>query len=187
MIQWSARISSLVIIAVAAMALTTASDAQKTTKKPQPKPLGWIENAIVMDVGLPIVAKLDSGARTTSINADILKIIKAKKDETGKKRPGRVVFSLTNGDGETTTLEKKIVRWVRIKNRPKDLRRRPVVTLKLCLAGRAVEGEVNLSDREGLNYPLLVGRNMLRPTKILIDSRNKFTHDPDCPDQVTKK
>lgn len=174
-------------IAVAAISLSSVADAQKVKKKPEPKPLGWVENALVTNTGLPIVAKLDSGALTTSINADILKIVKAKKDESGKKRRSRVVFSLTNAEGQTVTLEKTIVRWVRIKNRPKDLRRRPVVIMKLCLAGRLVEGEVNLSDRDGLNYPLLVGRNMLRPTRILIDSRKKFTHEPDCPDQASQK
>lgn len=160
---------------------------QKNTRKSVKKakalasrPLGWIENAVIMDVGLPMIAKLDSGAKTTSINAEILKIVKPK-GKNKKDQPQRVIFTVTNKKGDTATLEKDIVRWVRIKNRPKDLRRRPVVHLEVCLAGLTVEGEVNLSERDGLNYPLLVGRNMLKPTRILIDSRKKYTHDTDCP------
>ena len=69
------------------------------------------------------------------------------------------------------------MRWVKIESRTKDYIRRPVVRMKLCIAGRWIEEEVNLSDRDEFNYSVLIGRNMLKKAKLAIDSAKTFTQD----------
>ena len=54
--------------------------------------------------------------------------------------------------------------------------------MDLCIAGRRVSGEVNLADRSGFNYPLLIGRNMLGDAAITIDSREIFASKRACPE-----
>ena len=54
--------------------------------------------------------------------------------------------------------------------------------MELCVGGLRVEGEVNLADRSGFNYPLLIGRNMLRDAAISVDSRQVFAARRACPE-----
>jgi hypothetical protein len=182
---------------------------------------GWLEHAQIG--GLSLDAKLDTGARTSSIHAEILhgpdlnalasvdaeptveseqaaepdapatvggldveviedesqpefeeiEVADAGGDET-------IVFRITNEQGETSTLQRTIVRYVEIKNRDGTTQRRPVVEIAACVAGVPVIGEVNLADREDFNYPFLVGRNMLEAAGIVVDAREIYTRSARC-------
>lgn len=142
----------------------------------QAQTVGWVEKAKLSGVEKEINAKLDTGATTTSINAEILE----EPDEESESG-GMVKFRFTNGEGTKEVFERPIVRWVRIKSREGRDIRRPVVRMKLCIAGRQIEEEVNLADREDFNYPVLVGRNMLKQAGLVVDSSKTFTADPSCP------
>jgi hypothetical protein len=170
---------------------------------------------------LLMTAKLDSGARTTSIHAEI--ILKehsgdapsaSESDEDNEDRmvealgqqpaddppgdeisdisdavvselmPDTITFKLTSKGGKEIILTKKVVRWVSIRRRGGGSIVRPVVMLDLCIAGRVVRGEVNLADRSGFNYPLLIGRNMLKKAAISIDAREIFAEKRACPPGV---
>ncbi|MEP1144623.1 MAG: RimK/LysX family protein [Henriciella sp.] len=187
---------------------------------------GWIEHARVMPSNLLMIAKLDSGAKTTSIHAEILPfdnndevltpedlLLLAEEMESAafemmgtrmvggqppddppgaeietiedgvmsELMPGKIRFRLTSRGGKTRILKRQVVRWVSIRRRGGGSIVRPVVRLKLCLAGRRIEGEVNLADRSGFNYPLLIGRNMLSDAGMSIDSREIFVAKRACP------
>lgn len=182
---------------------------------------GWLEHARLMPVNLLLDAKLDPGARTSSIDAEILRGPEpmddadeteevdedaeddadepddddetaedesaAEDDESERDvdlappdRRETIVFRVTNETGRTRTLEREIVRYVEVKLRGGGTVRRPVVWLGFCVAGVWLEGEVNLADREGFNYPLLVGRNMLAAGGVLVDSRETYTRRSRC-------
>lgn len=138
--------------------------------------VGWIENAQISGVEQEVKAKLDTGATTTSINAEILE---QPEDET--ESGGMIRFRFTNGEGVEETFELPIVRWVRIESRNGPDIRRPVVWMKLCVAGQWIEEEVNLADRDDFNYPVLIGRNMLKKGKLVVDSSRTFTIEAACP------
>lgn len=93
-----------------------------------------------------------------------------------------IVFRITNEQGESSTLQREVVRFVEIKNRDGTTERRPVVEITACLAGVWVTGEVNLADREDFNYPFLVGRNMLESSGIIVDAREIYTRSARCTD-----
>jgi hypothetical protein len=140
--------------------------------------MGWVETVAIDALDVELKAKLDTGAKTSSMRAEVVKIIEAEKE--GEKR--RIVFKLEGQDGKTVTLERKLVRWVRIKSRSgKTHYRRPVVEMDFCIAGRRVHSEVNLAARKEFIYPILVGRNMLDHGNILVDSSKTFTAEPHCP------
>ncbi len=74
---------------------------------------------------------------------------------------------------------------MRIRRAGAGTEKRAVVLLRLCLGHRFREAEVNLNDRAGMNYALLIGRRFMGK-HILVDSSRSFTTDPDCrrePDQ----
>jgi len=138
--------------------------------------IGWVEKARLNGVEEEIKAKLDTGATTTSINAEIL-----EKPDKDSESGGMIKFRFTDGEGVKEVFELPIVRWTRIESRKGDYLRRPVVQMKLCVAGQWIEEEVNLAERDDFNYPVLIGRNMLSKGKLVVDSSRTFTTDPSCP------
>jgi len=135
--------------------------------------IGYVENVRVKDVDSVIKAKLDTGAATSSIHVDII-----EEDED------YVVFEIEAEATKDNTkkLKKKIARHVRIKKKGGDDHiRRPVVKMTFCIAGQLVEEEVNLADRDGFNYDLLIGRNMLEKALLIVDVSKTFTGRPNCP------
>lgn len=98
-----------------------------------------------------------------------------------------IKFRFSDGDKVQKTFELPIVRWVRIESRQSDYIRRPVVRMKICVAGQWIEEEVNLAERDDFNYPVLIGRNMLEKGKLVVDSSQTFTKDPSCPTQEAQQ
>ena len=137
--------------------------------------VGWVEKAKIPGVEKEIKAKLDTGATTTSINADIL-----EKPDEDSQSGGMIKFRFTNGEKIKQDFERPIVRWVSIKSRKGTDLRRPVVRMKLCVADRWIEEEVNLAERDNFNYPVLIGRNLLKQGGLVVDSSKTFTADPSC-------
>lgn len=188
---------------------------------------GWLEHARIMPDRLLMSAKLDSGAQTTSIHAEILAAdgpVEGTKDQSFAEQladtesdasamlsiqmmdgpapddppageispmaqgamtgemPELVTFRLTSRGGKKITYTEPVVRWVSIRRRGGGSIARPVVMMDLCVAGLRVRGEVNLADRSGFNYPLLIGRNMLSDAGIAVDSRQIFASRRACPE-----
>ncbi len=129
--------------------------------------VGAVEWATVNPPGLKYEARLDTGAKTTSIHAQDIRLL----EKDGKRY---VRFKLIDpSSGESFELERKLQRTVLIKQSddvPSE--RRYVVKLWLTL-GKAKELiEVNLTDRSDYDYPLLIGRNFLTDTAIVDVSRH---------------
>lgn len=135
------------------------------------KTVGWIENGTISGIDKDIKFKLDTGAKTSSINAEIL-----EKPDDESESGGMIKFRYTNTEGVTKVFERPVERWVRIKGES----RRAVVKMKFCVAGRWIEEEVNLADRDDYNYSVLIGRNMLKKGKFAVNSAESFTAKPNC-------
>ena len=135
------------------------------------KTVGWVENGKILGIDKDIKFKLDTGATTSSINAEILE----KPDEKSESG-GTIKFRYTNTEGVTKVFERPVERWVKIKGEE----RRAVVRMKFCVAGRWIEEEANLADRDDFNYSILVGRNMLKKGKLAVNSAETFTAKSNC-------
>lgn len=135
------------------------------------KTVGWIENGKIIGIDKDIKFKLDTGAKTTSINAEIL-----EKPDDESESGGMIKFKYMNTEGIEQIFERPIERWVQIKGSE----RRPVVLMKLCVAGRWIEEEVNLADRDEFNYSVLIGRNMLKKGKLAVNSAESYTTKINC-------
>lgn len=147
--------------------------------KAGPVVMGWIERVRIHPEDLLMEAKMDTGARNTSIDAaDIVEFTRG-----GKKW---VRFNVSNRKGRTVTFERPIFRIAWIKRSATKTTPRTVVILPLCIGNVLREVEVNLAKRSHLNYPLLVGRSAMKG-KVLVDSSRKFTKDPICQGQKPGK
>lgn len=144
----------------------------------QPVIMGWIEYVHIQDLSAKLKAKLDTGATTSSMRGEILKVL----EPTRKGEKTSIVFQVEDSKGKVTTLQRNLVRWVKIKGKSGKPQKRPVIEMHFCIAGRPVHAEVNLAPRKDFVYPILVGRNMLREANIIVDSTRSFTARAQCPD-----
>lgn len=135
--------------------------------------LGWVENATLIEPVIHLKAKLDTGAETSSLDADIIK----KFRKHGKRW---VRFSVSDRDsGEVFILVRERVRTISVVQHEGDSQTRPVVNMAVCIAGQIVHAEVSLINRSEFIYPLLLGRSALE-SFALVDPANTFLSEPDC-------
>jgi hypothetical protein len=133
---------------------------------------GWVENVSIFPGNLKIKAKLDTGARNSSLNAKDLE----EFDRDGDKW---VRFKLKNWKGRTENFETRIIRTATIKQHETESVMRPVIRLGICLGNVYKEVEVNLQDRSKFNYQMLIGRSYLKKS-FLVDASATFTIEPNC-------
>jgi hypothetical protein len=134
--------------------------------------VGFTETVRLYPGDIAIRAKIDTGARTSSLHAD---------DIISFERDGRlwVRFHVTNRDNRTQTFERPVVRQVKIKSLAGPSLSRPVVMLGICISDVFRVTEVNLSNRHGFNFQLLVGRRFMRQA-LVVDPGRQFTRKPRC-------
>ncbi|NEP18370.1 MAG: hypothetical protein F6J97_15940 [Leptolyngbya sp. SIO4C1] len=163
------RLAEGFLLAVVAMALIAGCRAQATSV------VGWVETVRLPGIDAAIAAKMDTGATTASINADIL-----QQPDSETESGGMIRFKFKDDDGHEAIYERPIVRWVKIKDGDGGFFRRPVVQMRFCVAGQWLEAEVNLADREQFNYAILVGRNMLKQGGLTVSSAETYLTAPRC-------
>jgi hypothetical protein len=133
---------------------------------------GWVEKVRIYPGNLALDAKLDTGAVTCSLHAAAVK-------EFRKEGEKWVRFEVVNDRGEKVTLERKLLRHVAIKRHFFKSQRRPVISLGICLGNIYREAEVNLVDRSGFQYRMLIGRNFLEG-RVRIDPALQHQLEPRC-------
>ncbi|MEH6814682.1 MAG: ATP-dependent zinc protease [Motiliproteus sp.] len=118
---------------------------------PEPPPthaklvIGEVEAIRVEPPGLLLNARIDTGATTSSINAQEIQ----RFERDGKRW---VRFILTDEHGNSYTMERPMTRVVEIKRHGGKSLQRPVVKVKLLLAGKVQSTEVSLADRSHFEY-----------------------------------
>jgi hypothetical protein len=166
-LQW------LMGLAAAALSIGAAfAQGQQPQDHPMPTTAGWIETVTFPDYGIAIDAKLDTGADSSSIDVT---------DLDRFKRNGKVWyrFTLTGSDGKTATVEQQTNRVARIKRAEVEDTRRPIVRLKICLAGHEAETDFTLTDRSERRAQALIGRRFLA-SRILVDSSRTHLFAKPC-------
>lgn len=136
---------------------------------------GWVEWVEVGRHEITLKAKLDTGAATSSLDAqDIRRLVRRSSGERF------VEFTLHDPDsGESIRLKKPLVRQVRIKQHDGSHQVRPVVAIDICVGDHFDTVEVSLIDRSEFLYPMLLGRSALEG-RVVVDPEVTFTRDPEC-------
>lgn len=157
---------------LAAAMLLIASQALAGDRTPALRHFGYAEEVLLMEGSIRLKAKLDTGADHSSVHAPEYRIF---------EKDGRtwVRFTVAGENGRAAHFERPMIYMARIKQRSSPNAVRPVVMMKICLGDRVETAAVNLADRSGLTYPMLIGRSLLE-TGILVDSSKQFTTPPDC-------
>lgn len=139
---------------------------------------GYIEKATLVDNDLTLSAKLDTGAKSASLNA--IHITEIEVD-------GKPWLSFIVPSKEGDILFKcEYIGKVKIKVRagetphanPKLLKhsiKRPVVLMRVKLGSQERTIRVNLTNRKRFIYPLLLGREAIIAFNGIVDPSQKYT------------
>lgn len=129
---------------------------------------GYIEKATLVDQHLVLPAKLDTGAKSSSLHAI---------DITKEKINGKTYLHFTVPfQGKKITFLCEYFGKVSIKPRAQEIEhiKRPVVWMKIKLDNQEQMIRVNLTNRANFNYPLLLGRQAIIAFGGLVDPSIKY-------------
>ena len=140
------------------------------TEKPDTKRIiGAVENVRLVPPNIILKARIDTGAKTTSVDA---------RNITPFERDGKqwVRFTCMEGDKEHT-IERKVLKTVQIKRHEEESQDRYVVNMRIILGDVSQLIPVTLNDRDAYIYPVLIGRNFLRDY-FIVDVAKKYQFKP---------
>ena len=123
------------------------------------KVVGQTANISVVEAGLDYLARIDTGARVTSIHAVDVEI-ENRSDDFAANRGRNIRFTTRNEKGQQSRIHGVIVDVASVRN-AQGVEDRYVVELDLDWQGFRKRAEVNLRDRSQMSYKLLIGRNWL--------------------------
>ncbi|MFL0712336.1 MAG: ATP-dependent zinc protease [Microcella pacifica] len=131
---------------------------------------GWREWVSLPGAGVPwIKAKLDTGARSSSVHAYDVTLI-------GEDASERVRFRLQpwqESREDAVVVECPIHDRRRVRSSSGHVEERIVVIMRIALLGREIETEMTLSNRDEMGFRMLIGRQALRQG-FLVDPAKSF-------------
>jgi len=142
---------------------------KRSPKKPPPA-LGWREWVGLPEHGLEWVkAKVDTGARTSSLHAAGLHTFEVENREW-------VRFSIYPWQRSTTDaiqIEARVLDRRRVRSSSGTTERRPVVVLPVRMGKKIYDVEFTLTRRDEMGFRMLLGRQALR-SRFLIDTSRSY-------------
>lgn len=142
---------------------------------PLKKTAGWLETLTFPDNGLEVTAKLDTGAKSSAIDAESVESF----EKDGQPWVRFAVRSKKESD-DKKWFEARVTGKKRIRTSfGRETRR--TVNLWVCLGGRRQRVLFTLGERERMNYRVILGRRALEG-RLLVDSELKFLLSSTCPD-----
>lgn len=113
--------------------------------------IGWKEHVLFPKLKLgPLVAKIDTGARTAALHADEIQV-------AGK----RVRFVISQ-DGRKRTYQAPLAGHKTVKSSNGISELRPVIRATIELGKYAFKTEITLTNRTDMGVPMLLGRNNIK-------------------------
>lgn len=140
-----------------------------------PPAYGWLEWAALEPQHVMLKAKLDSGARTSSLSAVEVERFTREGEDWVRFVVPISAFDGATGEAQRIAMERPLQREALIKRHGASASVRPVVQVDICLGGHVFTTPVTLTDRSRFNYPLLLGRSALRG-RAMIDVEQTYIH-----------
>lgn len=158
---------------------------------PDPERLGFVEWVVMQDSGVRMKARLDTGAKTSSLHATSVEPFTKDGEEWVRfllPLDDHKDLESSENEGIVLEFERPVERTVLIKRKGAPSQRRYVVNMAFCIAGKTHETEFSLTDRGAFTYGALLGRRFMSDDNVLVDSKDSFLADADCdyntPDKI---
>ena len=144
----------------------------------QKKTIGWLEQVYLPEFGFSLRAKMDTGAKNSSIHG----IDPEYVERPGKPAGSRIRFKTIDSKGKKQSIEANVLRQVRIKRSSAPIETRREIELEICLAGVRKRVQVNLTDRSEMNYRIILGRTALAGD-FIVDVSRKYIAESGCEEE----
>lgn len=137
--------------------------------------VGWRELVSLPELGLAgIPAKIDTGARTSSLHAHVLEDFERDGD--------RFVRFAVDWGGMRHACEAVHVDVRGITSSNGDQQTRFVIKTPLTIGNLTFRAEISLADRSQMQFPMLIGRTALR-RRMVVDSGHSWLQSPENADK----
>ena len=136
------------------------------------KVVGWRELVHLPELGLhAIPAKIDSGARTSSLHATIL-------DEFERDGETFVRFAVDFDEPNVRQVCEAVhIDWRGVTSSNGETQRRRIIKTPLKIGPVRFRAEISLADRSDMRFPMLIGRSSLR-RRFVVDSGHSWLQSP---------
>lgn len=116
--------------------------------------LGRVEWVKIKDPEFEIQARVDTGAKTSSIHAENIKELQINGEPY-------VQFETLDNEDKKHTIVRRVVARTKVTSTSGDSTNRYVIRSAIKLGHKTHDVNINLNDRSKLNYRMLIGRNLL--------------------------
>jgi hypothetical protein len=167
---WAPRMLATMLATVLCCGAFAVAEGTEDPKQPSARLIGATTVVTEVSTGLPLAARVDTGATCCSIHCETFEIKDAEADP--RSNIGKPVrFLIKHRDGVGEWVEAKIVDHVTVRT-SKHEDERYKVNLRLRVEDVEKKVQVTLNDRESMKFPLLLGRNFLRDDFLVNVSMN---------------
>lgn len=136
------------------------------------KIIGWRELVHLPELGLRgIPAKIDTGARTSSLHATIL-------EEFQRDGQTYVRFAVDFAQQQVRQICEAVhIDWRGVTSSNGATQRRRIIKTPLKIGQNRFRAEISLADRSDMQFPMLIGRSSLR-RRFVVDSGHSWLQTP---------
>lgn len=138
--------------------------------------IGWVEEGFLLPGNVSIKIKMDTGARTSSLDAKEIERFQRNGKEWVRFKV-ELIDSAT-GHKVVSDFERPVLRNVKLRGAG-GVDHRPVVQMSICIGSRRYDEQFSLRNRSKMLYPMLLGRRTLAHLGA-VDVSRTFTQKPRC-------
>ncbi len=129
--------------------------------------IGWQETVSLPELGAgPIIAKIDTGARSAALHADDIRII-----GRGKRMKVRFTVQRRGSSSRRIECEMPLHDLRRVKSSNGLIELRAVISTPVEIGGQLLEAEVTLTQRADMGAAMLIGRSSIKGNFLVDPSR----------------
>ncbi len=139
-------------------------------KEPLPV-IGWREWVALPELKIPnIKAKIDTGARSSSLHAFDIKLF----DVEGQAHVRFKVHPMQRSTKETVEVEMPVLEFRNVRSSSGQIGRRPVIITPVEVLGKSWPIELTLANRDAMGFRMLLGREAIRGGFLVDSGRSYF-------------
>ena len=142
----------------------------KARKRPELPIIGWREWVALPEFNIKqIKAKVDSGARSSSLHAFDVEEFKKNKERWVRFK----VHPEQRKSTKVVSAEARVIDYRAVRSSSGQSQQRPVVEATVSLLGETWEIELTLANRDQMGFRMLLGREAFR-RRFLVDGGNSY-------------
>lgn len=132
--------------------------------------IGWREWVALPALGvMKIKAKIDTGARSSSLHAYDVKVF----ERDGKPFVRFEVHPIQRSTRETIVVEAPVLEFRKVRSSSGHAHRRPVIVTTVEALGQSWPIELTLANRDAMGFRMLLGREAVRG-RMLVDALKSY-------------